>query len=485
MKLEALTQRGEALHRELGSEYYLTGAGLKAKPAFQEIYDRFADLTGDEALQAARESGSATLLEWIVDLQVSRGVAEFDERQLLWEQDATVTVDNREVSYLRVPIELANMPDRAMRCQLDAERARIGAAVLTGLRRDRFGREYELVEGVGLGRYVDAKSTLSAIDLDALGSSAGLFLDQTADMYHDSLARFSRRRLGVPIGELTRSDTAWLFRADGFDAAFPVDGLVERATRQMQDMGLDASQNGRVQFDTEERQWKQPRAFCVSVRVPEEVYLVLRPRGGHYDYRAFWHELGHAMHFASVDPSLPFAAKWVGDNSVTEGFAMLWDHLTMNPGWLRLYAELSTSEVEELTFELAVGELFFVRRYAAELRYELELHRGLLADPGPTCVDYLTSATRFTYLPEDALLDVDPGFYVARYLRAWQLEAMLAAALTDRYDEDWYRNPGAGEFVQALMQRGQADPADRLAADVAERPLGFEQIVERFERLLT
>lgn len=484
MKVELLVARGEAFHQELGREYYLTGAGLKDDPAFQAVYERYADLYGDAAVAAAQASGSQALLEWVVDVRLGRAVASLEEQQLVWEQQAVVEVDGRRVPYLRAPIELANTPDPGFRHALDRARSALGAGALNALRRDRFSLEREGVAALGLGGYVDAMTSLTGIDLRALGESARGFLSATADLYVEHLARVAKRRLGIGVDALQRADAPWLFRADRYDAAFPPDRLVQVAQRQMGEMGLDATQGGRVRIDTEERPAKQPRAFCAPVRVPDEVYLVLRPRGGHQDYRAFWHELGHAMHFAAVPAELPFAARWLGDNSVTEGYAMLWDHLTLDPAWLQRYAELSRAEAASLLGELAVGELFIVRRYAAKLCYELELHERNLAAMGPTYAEYLTAATRFRYPETDYLIDVDPGFYAARYLRAWQLEALLADCLEERFDTDWYRNPRAGGFVHDLMRRGQADPADVVAGAAAGEPLAFERVAQRAARLL-
>ncbi len=484
MNVDTLVARGEAMHQELGREYYLTGAGLKGEPAFQAIYDRYADLQSDEALAAARGSAEPALLEWIVDVRIGRLVAPLEEQQLLWEQAATLDVDGRSVPYLRAPIELANSPDRAFRMALDDVRSRAGAEGLSDLRRERFATEHEAVGALGMGDYVQTVGALSGIDLDALGGESEAFLRDTADLYRDALKRVVKRRLGVAMADLVRADSSWAFRANQYDAAFPPTRLLETATRQMADMGLDAAQDGRVRFDTEEREGKQPRAFCVPVRVPDEVYLVLRPRGGHSDYRTFWHELGHAMHFASAAPELPFAARWLGDNSVTEGFAMLWDHLTLDPAWLARYAALSRKDAGELAFQLAVSELYLVRRYAAKLIYELELHRSDLRGLGPSYAQRLTAATGFRYPEADHLLDVDPAFYAARYLRAWQLEASVAGALAARYDEDWYRNPRAGETVQGLMRRGQALPAHRLTAEFADATLGFDRVAARLANRL-
>ncbi|MGD8727357.1 MAG: M3 family metallopeptidase, partial [Gemmatimonadales bacterium] len=376
MTLDRLVAEGEELHEELGREYYVTGSGLKSDPEFQDIYDRHPFIISEEALTLAQVSGSAPILEWIVETRVGRAVAPLEERQLVWEQHAEVEVDGSKVPYLRAPIVLANSPDRDYRRALDMARAKSGAAGLNDLRRERFQLEHSMVEELGMGQYVEAQSRLSGIDLDELGVSCTLFLDRTGDMYEECLERLAKRRLGLELGRLQRADAGWLFRADRFDGAFPSERLVETAARQMGEMGLDHTVNGRVRFDTEERDGKQPRAFCVPVQVPEEVYLVLRPRGGHSDFRTFWHELGHAMHFASVEPGLPFEARWLGDASVTEGFAMLWDHLTINRRWLGQYTDLSGKDASELAFELAVAELFMARRYAAKLNYELELHRS-------------------------------------------------------------------------------------------------------------
>jgi hypothetical protein len=481
--LGALLADGEALHEELGREYYLTGAGLKREPEFHIIYDRHQLVSSDEALAIARDESTSTVLEWLVDVRVGRAVAPLEEQQLAWEQEALLDVDGRHVPFLRVPIELANAPERAFRLALDAARME-AAAGLTSLKRDRFRREHAVVAALDLGDYVEARSTLSGIALRELGEAAMAFLEATADAYVDGLARLVKRRVDLPLSDLHRADAAWLFRADRFDAAFRADAMMETASSQMAAMGLDHTVGARVHFDTAEREAKQPRAFCVPVRVPDEVYLVIRPYGGHADYRTFWHELGHAMHFASVDQDLPFEARWLGDASVTEGFAMLWDHLTLNPLWLRKWAGLSIADAATLGFELAVGELFLARRYAAKLIYELELHRSDFTSVASRYRELLSDATLFRYGEGDFLLDVDPGFYAARYLRAWQLEAMLSRALVEQYGEDWFCNPQAGAWVTEFMRRGQAEPADHLAREATGSDLSFRLVTERLEATL-
>jgi hypothetical protein len=484
VNLARLLEQGEAFRQERGREHYLTGAGLKQDSQFQAIYQRFGSLTSDGALTVARSSGSAPLYEWVVDVRVGRAVAPLEDRHLRWEHDAVVPAGRRTIPYLRVPIELANQPDRGARAELDAARVALVASGLNPLLRERFRAEHAAFASFGFGDYVAGVATLSGMDLGELARAGEVFLSDSEAAYHDALSFLVKRQLRVPLSALVRADASWLFRAKAFDQAFPLSGLVELAVRQTRDMGIDASQGGRVRFDTDERPDKQPRAFCVPVRVPEEVYLVLRPRGGHQDYRTLWHELGHALHFSTVDAGRSFTDRWLGDNSVTEGFAMLFDHLTVDRGWLARYGGLKADQVAQLHHEQMTYELYAVRRYVAKLAYELNLHRSDFIAPADEYARRLTDATLFRYDRADYLVDVDPQFYAARYLRAWQLAATLSKVLRERFDEDWYRNPRSGAFIQHLMSRGQADPADRLAVEASGEPLSFAPLLARLAAAL-
>ena len=69
--------------------------------------------------------------------------------------------------------------------------------------------------------------------------------------------------------------------------------------------------------------------------MPDEVYLVIAPTGGRDDYGALFHEGGHVEHYANTDPGLAFEFRHLGDNSVTESFAFLMEHLVEDRDWLR------------------------------------------------------------------------------------------------------------------------------------------------------
>ena len=501
LSLDRLRGGGERLMEELSREYYRAQAGLQQGAELAPIYTRHADVLSEESLAMARELfRSATpgseelrsarlLLDWQAEGHVSRTLAPLDEREIAWEASAVVHVpDGRRIPFQRMAIEIANSTDRDERLALESARAKLVAAELAPLRRERFQRERELTEGLEIAPgYNAAFTAVSGIDLPGLVAQCQAFLRDTREMWGDVFRSSVRQKLGIEPSEARRADALALMRAPEFDPYFPGSDMEREILRQTGEMGVDAHAGGRITFDTAEREGKRSRAFCAPVRVPQEVYLVLRPHGGQADYRTFLHELGHALHFGCTRPDLPFEYRWLGDNSITESYAMLFDHLMHDSGWLLRYTRLGRPGLPAFLRTVGFEELHFLRRYSAKLIYEYALYSGEVSwDSLPDLyVATLSDATLFEYDAADAFVDVDPRFYSARYLRAWQLQALITRTLVERFDEDWYRNPRSGPWiVEHLFAEGQRELAQELAERVGGEPLSFTPLLRATEALL-
>jgi hypothetical protein len=501
LSIDRVRRDGELFMQELSREYYLAHSGQKSSAELQPVYQKYATILGPDALAMVLElfrgappdseehRGLRLLTDWLVESQSARALAPLDEREISWEGSSIVRVpDGRQIEYQRVAIELGNTADMRERHAIDAARATLVASELAPMRRERFQRERDITEELGLAANYNAGfELLSGIDLHGLRDECDAFLRDTQPMWDDVLPEYLRTRLGISRNEATRADALALFRAKEFDRYFPSTSMESSIRKQVREMGVDPAAAGRVIFDTGDREGKRSRAFCAPVRIPNEVYLVMRPHGGQTDWNTFLHELGHALHFAYMQPDLPYEYRWLGDNSITESYAMLFDHLMQDVGWLKRYTELGPANLR--TFLRAVGfeELHFLRRYAAKLGYEVELYGGRVSwDSLPDLyTDRLTTATSFRYSPADAFVDVDPRFYAARYLRAWQLQALLSETLAERFDTDWWRNPRAGPWIcSALFGEGQRELAGEQAQRVSGKTLSFAPLVRAVTRLL-
>jgi hypothetical protein len=229
-----------------------------------------------------------------------------------------------------------------------------------------------------------------------------------------------------------------------------------------------------VTLDLEPRPKKSPRAFCAPVRVPGEVYLMLSPVGGRDDFGVLMHEAAHTEHYAHVDPELAFEFRCLGDNAITECFAFLFQHLIEDSHWLRLH--LGIDDPAALIGHARAQRMVYIRRYGAKLAYELELHGGQVA-VGPELAtrysELLGEAVGIEWPTETFLSDVDPGFYVACYLRAWALETHLRAYLRDRYGPTWFESSEAGDALRELWREGQRMAPEELLWRFTGQQLDF------------
>ncbi len=499
--LARLRRLGEPFMQDLSRAQWMVGAGYASGIDLRGIYAQHAEALSSDSLDAAREAYRAaaagsdeqrsarSLLDWQVEAQASRATAELEERELEWESAAVITLDDgRRLPYQRAAIEIANATDRRERLMLDRKRSALVERELAPIRRERFDREREVVAELDVApTYIAAIEAVSALPLRALAVQCEAFLRDTRDMSRDLLAHTLKRELGVDADEAERSDGLALARSPQFDGAFAPSDLEPAIRRQIAEMGLDPEANGRIIYDTAERDGKRSRAFCAPVRIPDEVYLVLRPHGGATDWSTLLHEAGHALHFANMSRALPFEHRWLGDNSVTEGYAMLFDHRMQDAGWLRRYSGLRGADIARFLRRTAGTELRMIRRYCAKLLYELDLHGDEIpaAQIPDRYAERLTDATGFRYSADDAYADVDPRFYAGRYLQAWQLQAVLADTLTQQFNEDWWRNPEAGPWLRdGLFAEGQRETAGELALRVAGGALSFAPLIVAIERLI-
>jgi hypothetical protein len=500
MNLERLRGRAQSFMEEVSRESYLAYSGHKPEAALQEIYERHADILGDDALaeciarfrDAPADSEDARaarmMLEWQVESRVGRQLAALDEREVALENSVAIRVaDGRVIPYQRAAIDIANSRDAADRRAIDVARARTVEESFAPLRLERLQRERDTVESLGIAAGYNATfAALSGISLSTLATECEAFIRDTDAMWSSVLDE-RLRTFGIPRGEATRADSLALFRLREFDDAFPESSMEGVIRRNCAEMGIDASAAGRITFDIGDRPGKRPRAFCSPVRIPGEVYLVLRPHGGQSDYGTFLHELGHALHFGNARADHPFEYRWLGDNSVTESYAMLFDHRMQQREWLLRYTGLDRKRAAAFLRLAGFEELHFVRRYCAKLLYEIQVYSGAVdwkALPD-IYVEILAAATGFQYRRADAFIDLDSRFYSTRYLRAWQLQALLGEGLVDRFNEDWWRNPAAGPWIVGeLFAEGQRENASEVGWRAAGAEISFAPLTRKIESLL-
>ena len=485
--LDTYAAEAEQFIGEMDREYYLHFAGHKPEFEIEPIYEQHARLFERgvvdelrERLESAAPGDETRRGRYLLELAVGGllGNETKAEETELAEREAAleVEVDGERIPYRQSAVVQANEPDPERRAEIEAARQEALERELNPLHRRELERSHELARELGWPSYRAMYEELKQIDIGALEQQTAAFLRDTGGRYRESVEPHIRAQVGVGFDELRRSDLPHFFRAAGFDDLFPSERIVPALERTLAGLGIDLHAQSNVRLDIEQRPQKSPRAFCAPVSVPGEIYLVIARHGGRDDYAALFHEAGHTEHYANVQASLPFEFRHLGDNSVTEGFAFLFEHLTEDPVWL--HAVLGAEDAERLdayTGFTRASKFVFLRRYAAKLSYELELHGGArpLDEMPQVYARLLGDAVGVDWPAATYLADVDAGYYAANYLRAWAFETHLRRVLVDRFGTAWFRSSDAGDLLRELWREGQRLDADELLAQVTGERLDF------------
>jgi hypothetical protein len=483
--LDAYREEADRFIAALDEEYYLHFAGLKNEFELTPIYERYAGLATLDACrslgEAAELGGRGAIELWRFACEgyvgdLTRGQAEEIARL---EASLTVEVDGEEIGFRMLRPALANEPDRGRRERLDRARVELTDAELNPHHLRLAETRRNATRELGAQTYRDLYASFG-FPLEQLADQCERFLAETEDVYVAAFDRLFRRRVGVSLEEGKRWDLARLFRAPEWDSGFSPAGMLPALEATLAGLGIDLRQQENVHLDLEPRPTKTPRAFCAPIEVPGRVMLVIQPMGGPDDWHALFHEAGHTEHYAHTSADLPVEARRLGDNAVTEGWAMLLELLVNDVTWLE--RRLDFARPDEFAAEATTGVLYFVRRYAAKFLYELELHGCAgLDEMRARYVERMYDALKIEVAASDYLADVDAGFYSSSYLRAWAFESLLREFLHEQFGRTWFARREAGSLLRELWSEGQRPTADELIADVAGSELDLAAVAELIE----
>ncbi len=417
-----------------------------------------------DSLQAKR---LRYFLRYLTTEFISKEVAPLTDRAANLEARATVSIDGKDVPYRQVGFLIANEKSPARRALFYRAEDPVLDSLNTILR-DVEQKTLELTHTLGYSSYRDMVSELRGYSLDSFQRTAEEVLTATDSLYNGLLREMLKRYLRLDPRSFRASDRGPLFRNSTYDRYFPGPAMLGVLTSTYQGLGVDIPGMKNLTIDAEPRPAKNPRAVCYAIDVPADVRLSIKPLGGADDYAALFHEMGHAVHYASTRET-SFEFRYAGEPTLTETYAFLSEYILVNQAWLRIRHVMPTPALKDFVRFQAFYRLYYVRRYCAKFLYELQLHAGV-AGADSLYETLQCKAVGFVPVPSDAkryLTDVDALYYSAAYLRAWFLEAQLNAALSSRYGVNWFENPLAGDYLRSLWALGH-----RLNGDELVRSLG-------------
>lgn len=333
----------------------------------------------------------------------------------------------------------------------------------------------------GISSPVARSESEKEIDLRELFAAVEAARVATTGTFVRMRERWLPALLGPEVEDVPASaHLAWMRRLSPLVGTYSKERAVPVCSATLHAMGFDLDAEPGIRPDLEDRPQKSPRACVIAADPPRVVHLITRAQGGLHDYEVLLHEAGHALHYANVDPALPYTFRGISrDHALTEIYSFTLDALTRIPEWHALHFGLDDAEAERNATAASFVEAIMFRRYTAKLGYELGFW-DRFAEDGGTPGGYeqrLTEATGLRYRESAFVSDMDAGFYSADYLRAWIRAAQLRRHLEQELGDDWWRRPETGEFLRALFRQGTRPTSEQVAAQIGFDPLDTAPLV--------
>ncbi len=230
---------------------------------------------------------------------------------------------------------------------------------------------------------------------------------------------------------------------------------------------------------------KCQHAFCIAVRVPDDVRVLCNLTDTDRWMSTNLHEFGHAVYDAGIDRDLPYGLRGVSHTLTTEAIALMMERHRFDARWLQAVAGVPEDEARRLAAEckkhLAQQHLIFTRWVLVMCHFE----RALYADPDRPDLNRLWWDLVERY-QDVRRPDADPDqpdwaskihftsspAYYQNYLLGEVFGAQLQAAMAKACGGSWIMNPDAGRFlVERMFQLGATYRWDELIHRLGGEPL--------------
>ena len=445
------------------------------------IYAGFeAFLTLDRIADTARIEQRETRIRirhGLIDHYLQRKLMPHETEMHAWSRGAAAHVDGEKIYFREVIPWCQKSSTLAKRQKLQQETGPL-CKLLKPFAVNYWNVVLEtLTDELGFDGYIDYCGRKKGIDYHGLYGLAHRLLQASDRFYFDAMRAWSRDRFGLPLDALSRFDAIYLLSLSQWDHLCPAVPPATTRAFFRDRWGLDIFRRAGLHLDLSPAPGKSAQAISMMVRIPQEVYLLMRPEGGWIDLETLWHELGHGLSATGTDPHLPPVQRELATAfGLSEVYAFLLQRMALSPLVLESVLGLPKPTVSMLTTYKRLKDLAVFRRYAAKFISEYDMFTGGDLGDGRPYAATMARATGFFHQPESHLFDLVPEFYCADYLLGWLGEAMLSDHLVDRFGESGYAGADAGRWLQSLWRQGNARDIfgffrQNGIGDLSERPL--------------
>jgi len=233
------------------------------------------------------------------------------------------------------------------------------------------------------------------------------------------------------------------------DAWFPRDEMLPRILAAVRRWGFRTDRmHFRVAFhDT------PFGGLTIAPDPPRDVRILVHSEGGWHRYMIMFHEVGHAVHSASIRAPrhlLRWSEGIPGFGAFHEGIGGLFEDLPNSLEWLTRQPRVDRMRAEEFARAQRDGNIVWAAAHACWIRTEERLYERPDRDPVPEVQRFEREVFGYDDYRPRSFVDtffVEDPLYASNYLLAILFGRQLTRTLRDLYGEPLWPNPRVGPWL--------------------------------------
>jgi hypothetical protein len=478
MQIETYRAKIESFEQHSNRELYRYYSGQKDRLELTSIYSDYSDLFSLENIHGiqleianasfpSRRESLSRVHHYLIDQHLDSRTGPLTQEIELFEREQTLWWEGRRIALRQTPSVLRVEADAYKRRKL-GEQSAAAHGEADELRRKKILQLRATADELGFRSYVEAMECVAGISYQQLLESMNAALSRLQDGYLERLKVSLEVALGLPLQDSWAWDVPRWRVLNDERQIFQGEKLLPVLDFFVSDLDILPERVEAISIDSNAEAKPFSRAYCVPIRVPEEIKIGIRPASGAGHFAAALHEMGHACHFAWTNSSLPAEHRLWGDRALSESYAFFLEHFLLDPEWLaRALSFLKSGTF--LRFQY-LYRAFLVCRCAGKLATALRIHSGEPLDDIPNVyAETMKNYTGIRYHPGMWAECLSDGLEAADYLRGWILECLLREFIHTKYG----KMPGraASGFLKELWETGLLYNAEELC-----RELGAENL---------
>ena len=472
--IRRIRKEGNLLHSSVQRELYLNTAGLKHRTEFEKIfrsYYEFGDpglfLSAKDDSEAESENINVTLIRmFLAEYYLASLTAGLSDQILTFEAEARFTAIGQKMPLRRGESKLISERSKRRRDEI-ANGMNVASDKITPVIHRRLDVITEGAERLGFGNYMELTDDTDHKDTRKLVHDAEMLLADTEYISRDMLGWFFNKKMELELEDASVHDMEYLLNSAELKGLFTKTDLAAFSAGALEESGLNPGKN--ISLDMCKRKEKAAGAFCFTPNPPGEIVITMYPAGGVRDYELFFSSLGHALSFAFTEADDDFEIRAVRSKAQVGAYSELFRSLIYEPKWLKKYLRID-ADADIMRF-LHLRRLIFTRRAAARVLYEAELYKNPNSAELPAIFkESMEKASHCRADEREYLRNNNSRPASFALLNGMLIEPLIKRSVKEKFDEEWWRIPAAGDFLKDLWREGGKQTQKALS-----RRAGFEE----------